>query len=164
MEDSKLKDAASKALQALRDLSPLTNVEHIRAKNELAAALNLETRLTAKQRQTTKFYRFYAEMPEPWRSKSANKEHEAFTRKTLTAWAARGLTANCVAVLLDEKTGRPMTGGSGSYECASACYFHNNSACAGSSVSGEYLRERCVRVSADLARKLHPALFQYLEV
>ncbi len=100
-------------------------------------------------------YTFYAEMPDHRGSKSASKNFHAFTRKTLQEGAANGQKCNCLA-LIDE--GLP-----GMREGLTPVYGTIDSPVCWSSVSLEYVRKRCVRISEELARKLHPALFYRLD-
>lgn len=109
-----------------------------------------------------KGYRFYADMPREWASKSGCKSHKPFTRATLREWAERGGHCNVTAVILDDD-GRPMRTGSGCVEIIGAVMFHANSGVGLSSADDGWLRERAVRIDEALARKLHPALFQRLD-
>lgn len=110
-----------------------------------------------------KAYRFYAEMPEDRGSKSASKRYDAFTRKALQTMAVVGQRCNVIAVLLD-KRGRPLWH-VGNDQMDAICPMNDlsNAQVQSGSPSRGYLRERCVRIDEDLARKLHPRLFAYLD-
>jgi len=49
------------------------------------------------------------------------------------------------------------------YECLSATFFHPNSDVSVSSVSIDYLSDRCKRISEKKAREIHPKLFERLD-
>ena len=49
------------------------------------------------------------------------------------------------------------------YEAATGIFPHPNSDVCSSSVSLEWLRTNCKRISEEEARTIHPALFAYLE-
>ena len=69
---------------------------------------------------------------------------------------------NCFAVLLG-KDGRPLRQSDPKMvEGVGAVYGWPDSACAGTSASRDYLREKCKRVSESKAREVHPNLFRYL--
>ncbi len=102
-----------------------------------------------------KGYRFYAEMQEARQSKAGSKRWLPFTRATLARGAERGELANCLAVALDEN-GRP-TG-----EALASVYEVADAPVCVTGCDPGYLRERCVRIPAALARKLHPELFRRL--
>ncbi len=110
-----------------------------------------------------KGYRFYAEMPADRGSKSGSKKWEPFT-KAFLAWLAKdNFHNNCIAVPLDEK-GQPMwCGNTFKMDAYVTDTDRSNSWPMGGVVERDYLRERCVRIDAALARKLHPKLFTYLE-
>jgi len=48
------------------------------------------------------------------------------------------------------------------HEAIGALFFHPNSAVGGTSVSPEYLRDSCKRISEAKARQIHPNLFEWL--
>lgn len=106
-------------------------------------------------------YRFFAVMSDARKSKSASKQYpmQPWTRKTLESYADAGRYVECMAVS-DESF---ISDGQVCYECAGALIADNDQAVCGSSTSRDYLRKRCVRISESLARKLHPALFRYLD-
>lgn len=110
-------------------------------------------------------YRFYADMPESRRSKSASKANPFFPW-TVAALRARaehhGLKADVIAVMLQED-GRPVYTGSGNLEAVAVAIEGNHSSYCTTSASPEYLAKRCTRVPEDLARMLSPRLFAYLE-
>ncbi len=109
-----------------------------------------------------KDFHFYAEMREARGSKAASKEWDAFTRKHLQALAALGFKNNCIAVPLEN--GRPLwQGNTMMMDAIVTANELTNRWPVGGSVEQDYLRKRCVRVSEELARQLHPNLFRYLE-
>ena len=111
-----------------------------------------------------KGYRFYAELPENRQSKSASKYHAAFNMEFLRELARKCMHCNVVAVLTDERGYPYMCGSNGDQmEAIAPVYGTSNSPVVQSMPSARYLRTRCVRIDADLAKKLHPKLFEYLE-
>lgn len=48
-------------------------------------------------------------------------------------------------------------------ETIGAVYFHPNSAVCGGAASLEYLRKNCRRIPEELAREIHPVLFERLD-
>ena len=111
-----------------------------------------------------KGYRFFAEMPEARKSKSASKANPFFpwTVKALAQKSAEGFTATCIAVYLDE-FGRPIYSGDGCLEGMSVAIDSNHYSYSTNGMSREYLAKRCTRIPESLARKLSPQLFQRLE-
>lgn len=109
-----------------------------------------------------KGFRFYAVMPDERKSKSASKRypHAPWTRAYLKACAERGEYVECVGVAIDASW---VSDGAVLYECAGALMKDNDQAVCGSSCSTAFLRERCTSIDEATARKLHPALFRYLE-
>lgn len=107
-------------------------------------------------------YKFFAVMPDARKSKSASKQYpmQPWTRKTLQGYADAGRYVECMAVS-DESFIDVL--GDICHEYIGALQAGNDQAVCGSNISRDYLRERCVRISESLARKLHPALFRYLE-
>lgn len=107
-------------------------------------------------------YKFFAVMPDARKSKSASKQYpmQPWTRATMRDYASAGRYVECLAVLDESYIGAH---GDISYECAGALMADNDQAVCGSSTTRDYLRKRCVRISESLARKLHPALFRYLD-
>jgi hypothetical protein len=109
-----------------------------------------------------KGYRFFAEMPEERKSKSASKAYPflPWTVATMRKFAAEGVQVNCVALILDEKpyvqNGNVLQG------AVTAVYATTDSPCCYGSVGFEYLRKRCVRIPAELVEKLHPQLAAYV--
>lgn len=93
-------------------------------------------------------YRFYIEFPD-------KKSKRKATRKNLV-----GHSGTVVAIMPD--CGR-HNGNGYAYECVSGVFDHPNSQVCGGSVSPEYLRDVCLRVSEKQAREIHPALFEYLD-
>lgn len=110
-----------------------------------------------------KDFKFYAELPDDGRqSKSGSKHCHAFTRAHLQDKADRGLHNNCLAIPLEN--GRPMYQGSTlNFDAFGVVLVHIARSVEGCSSNQNYLRAKCVRVSEELARRLHPQLFLYLE-
>lgn len=106
-------------------------------------------------------YRFFACMPDGRKSKSASKQHpmQPWTVATLRTYAKRGTYVECVAIDIESAALRC----DGHIDCASALMADNDQAVCSSSCSREFLRKRCTRIPEAVARKLHPALFRYLE-
>ena len=110
-----------------------------------------------------KGYRFYAEMPEARKSKSASKATPFFpwTVGALRAESnVNGFKACIVAV--DLCNGNPVWNSDGTMCATTSAFDSNHYSYCGGSVSREYLRKRCVRVPEELARKLSPEIFRYL--
>lgn len=110
-----------------------------------------------------KGFRFYAEMPEERGSKSGSKRWGPFTRKTLANDAEHGCHVNCIAVPLGANDQPLWQAGSRMMDAIVPCDDRSNTVVTTASVQDEYLRVRCVRIDADLARRLHPNLFKFLE-
>lgn len=109
-----------------------------------------------------KNFHFYAELPEARGSKSASKHWGPFTVSVLWGIAHTGLRNNCIAVPLEN--GRPMyQGNTLNFDAFGVALEGVHNSVEGVGTTRDYLRKRCVRISEDLARKLHPALFTYLE-
>ena len=112
-----------------------------------------------------KGYRFYVdfgvEMHEDLNSDRIIKYNpikRSWTSKTLEE---ANVQFNCLAIYTDiSKESLIQTG---NYEGACAVFYYKNSGVATSGISPEYLRIHCTRISEKLARKLHPALIEYLE-
>ena len=109
-------------------------------------------------------FRFFVEMPEARKSKSASKAypHQPWTRATMRRYAEQGKRLNVCAVFTDPRhsfgsRGVPMV------ECISAVYDHENSDVTMTAASRDYLSTRCVSIDEATARKLHPALFRRLD-
>jgi hypothetical protein len=83
--------------------------------------------------------------------------YEELTNKNRAAEKSQG---NVVAVFYEQSQAH---GGGVFYDASGAVYFHPNSACAGTSVSQEYLMKSTRRVSEERAREVHPALFTWLD-
>lgn len=110
-----------------------------------------------------KGYRFYAELPEHRGSKSGSKQHLPFTRRYLEGLAAGNYHHNVVAIPLNEK-GQPLWHvGEPVMDSFAGLNDRANAPVCSTSTSRDYLRTRCVRIDAALAKKLHPNLFHYLE-
>lgn len=119
-----------------------------------------------------KGFRFYAEMPEERKSKSASKAYPFFpwTVKALRERAESGefkgyLTnrAPCVTAVELQSNGYPMWNNNGTFGVVAAAIDGNHHSYGYCSASREYLAKRCVRIPEDLARILSPELFRYLE-
>jgi hypothetical protein len=109
-----------------------------------------------------KGFRFYAEMTEARRSKHGSERWLPFTRKMLREEnAAKGHLCNCVAVFLQDDN-RPLYQSGGNIEALAPVYDVQNAPVCVTGVSRGYLADRCVRIDAETARKLHPALFASL--
>lgn len=108
-----------------------------------------------------KGYRFYAEMPDQQRSKSGSKNQWAFNREFLHRVADTGMHNNCIALMLED--GRPMWNSAGDkMDAIVPAGLRSNSAVCSGQVDQGYLRKRCVRIDAELARQLHPCLFSLI--
>lgn len=107
-----------------------------------------------------KYYRFFAVMPEQRKSKNASKQFpfQPWTVSTLRTYAEQGQYVECLAIVPETLAQRHDD----CYDCAGALMADNDQAVCGSSCNRDYLRKRCTRVPESLARKLHPALFRYL--
>lgn len=92
---------------------------------------------------------FYAEFPD-------KKSKRKATRKNLA-----GHSGTVVAINTD--IGIFHNGRDYMYECISSVFDHPNSQVCGGSVSPDYLRDVCLRISEKQARLIHPALFEYLD-
>jgi len=119
-----------------------------------------------------KGYRFYAEMPEDRKSKSASKANPFFpwTVKALRERAAagefKGIMINrapCVAAVELDERGRLSWNGDGSFGMVAPAIDGNHYSYGYTSGSREYLAKRTTRIPEDLARILSPELFRYLE-
>lgn len=100
-----------------------------------------------------KGYRFYAEMPPERGSKSASKRypHQPFTRAAVRELAERGARLECLAVLAGPR-----------HDTLDAL-AHEPGGIALVPATADFLRKRCVRIGEDVARKLDPSLFAYLD-
>jgi len=109
-----------------------------------------------------KGWKFYAVMPQERKSKSASKAypHNPFTRAQLQKIADAGQTHECLALSIEDHGGRSWRYNP---ECVTLLHGDDLRNLGMSGVSLYYLRDRCVIISEDLARKLHPQLFRYLE-
>ena len=106
-----------------------------------------------------KGYRFYAVMPTERNSKSASKKypHFPFTRAKIMEAHARGVRTECFALDASCLKFPVKPGGAGE------TFDGQFGSVAWCSVDWDWLRARCVRVSEEQARTLHPELFRYLE-
>lgn len=111
-----------------------------------------------------KGYRFYAEMPEERKSKSANKAYPFFpwTVKALKSRAEQGFRACVAAVELTEKGGLSWNSDS-TFGIVAPAIDGDHQSYGYCSASRDYLRKRCTRIPEQLARILSPELFAYLE-
>ena len=111
-----------------------------------------------------KGFRFYAEMPEERKSKSASKAYPFFpwTVKALRERAAEGFRCDCVALILGDN-GRPVYSGNWIADAIGVAISGNRLSYCLAGVADDYLQKRCVRIPEDLARILSPELFRYLE-
>lgn len=102
-----------------------------------------------------KGWRFYLEYP--------NKKEKRKGRAEQTALGNH--EGNIVAIMLREDGcfDYQITATGTTFSAVSALFFCANSAVCFSSVGEEYLRSRCKRVSEQIARQIHPALFEYLD-
>lgn len=103
-----------------------------------------------------KGYRFFAEMPQDRKSKSASKSfpHFPFTVKALKDKAETGFRCCVTAVILDN-SGNDV-------EMIAAAIDGNHYSYGYTSGSRDYLRSRCVRIPESLARKLSPEIFAHI--
>ncbi len=109
-------------------------------------------------------FAFYAAMPSDRGSKSASKRYpfQPWTRATLKAMAARGDKADVVAVYSDRALSF-VSRGEVMREAVAGIFEQLDSPCFSTAVSAEWLRTRTVRIDESTARRLHPALFEYLD-
>lgn len=112
-----------------------------------------------------KGYRFYAEMPQERESKSASKAHPFFpwTVAALREKADQGFRCDLVAVPIDDNGRLLWQGNSLCFDIVSVAIEGNRLIYCIGGTSREYLAKRCTRIPEDLARKLSPELFHYLE-
>lgn len=109
-----------------------------------------------------KDFHFFAAMPEDRKSKARTKAAPAWTRATVRELAAAGKHADCVAVYTDRSLWF-VSHGEVMREAVAGVYSQDNSPVCSTSVGAGWLRSRCVRIDEPTARKLHPALFEYLD-
>lgn len=107
-------------------------------------------------------FKFHAEMPDLMKSKRGDSMFNPWTRATLKDMAEIGSHANVVAVFTDRNMWRVNRGG-WMKECVSSVRGNPNSPVTVTAASCEYLRTRTVRIDEATARKLHPALFDFLD-
>lgn len=76
----------------------------------------------------------------------------------------RKSSGNVVAVIMSSGRLTHSSGGGYDYvyDAVGAVYYHPNSAVAGTSVSSDYLREKCKRISWQKVENIHPMLVEYL--
>lgn len=111
-----------------------------------------------------KGYRFYAEMSEARKSKSASKANPFFpwtVNGIRNAVAMSGEGIDLLAVPLSAK-GQPLWQGS-TLNCDAIASPAGGGYCDSCSTSHDYLVKRCTRIPESLARQLSPMLFAYLE-
>jgi hypothetical protein len=113
-----------------------------------------------------KGYRFYAEMPEARKSKSASKANPFFpwTVAALTEAANNGRRFCVAAVELDESGRLVWNGGSNTFGMVAPAIDQNPHSYGYCSGTRGYLAKRCTRIPESLARVLSPELFRYLEL
>ena len=111
-----------------------------------------------------KGYRFYAEMPQERKSKSASKANPFFpwTVAALRAKAESGFRCDMVALIIGDN-GKPVYSGSWMADAVGVAIEGNQLSYCHAQVADEYLTKRCTRIPEDLARILSPQLFRYLE-
>lgn len=111
-----------------------------------------------------KGFRFYAEMPEERKSKSASKAYPFFpwTVAALRERAAQGFRCDVVALILGEN-GKPQYNGQWIADAIGVAISDNRLSYCYAGVADDCLSKRCVRIPEDLARVLSPELFRYLE-
>lgn len=107
-------------------------------------------------------YRFYAEMPEARKSKSASKAFPVpHTRAGIKRAVAAGNRFNVCAVLQPAEVYHGASGAT--LEAIAAVFDHDNSGVCLTGVSPQWLRERTTHIDEATARKSHPALFARLD-
>ena len=111
-----------------------------------------------------KGFRFYAEMPEERKSKSASKANPFFpwTVAALRKRAAQGFRCDSVALIIGAN-GRPVYSGNWMADAVGVAIAGSGLSYCHAQVADDYLAKRCTRVPEDLARILSPGLFRYLE-
>lgn len=111
-----------------------------------------------------KGYRFYAEMPQDRKSKSASKANPFFpwTVKALRERAAQGFRCDVVALIIGDD-GKPLYSGNWCADAVGMAIEGNRLSYCHAQVSDDYLSKRATRIPEDLARSLSPELFRYLE-
>jgi hypothetical protein len=72
---------------------------------------------------------------------------------------------NVIALFLDDWNNviAHWDGHTYAVDCYAGIFFRNNSDVTTDSVSHAYLRDNCIRVSADVARKIHPRMFAVID-
>ncbi len=113
-----------------------------------------------------KGYRFFADMPDARKSKSANKSFPFFPW-TVAALRTRaeesGYRADVLALCLDDQGGMFWNNDS-TVECVAVTIAGNPHSYGNASASRDYIRQRCTRIPESLARLLSPELFNnYLD-
>jgi len=103
-----------------------------------------------------KGYRFYADY-----SSKLHKRMDTTQRHVRPGGPTPNPAANAIAVILGDD-GRELFNGKG-YDCLTGIFDRPNSDVATSGVTPDYLRKRCRRISEAEARRIHPAIFTYLE-
>lgn len=107
---------------------------------------------------------FFAVMPLERKSKSASKAYpfDPFTRARLGKAADAGQWVECFGLDTADHNGRSWryNPGGGAITCNGP---EGRDSVAYCGVSLEWLRARCVRISEDLARRLHPEIVRYME-
>jgi hypothetical protein len=106
-------------------------------------------------------YRFYRDL-----GSAQGKQHfRRNARKRYSVVASKVIApGNVIAISLDHNNPRWYWNGTRyCVEGLMAVHTWDNSAVAGSSVSDDYLRACCIRVSETVARQIHPNLFKRLD-
>lgn len=106
-----------------------------------------------------KGFRFYAEMPNSYASKSETRQHHAFTRASIKH---PGRKFNCIAVFLQDDN-RPLYQSGDNVEALASVFDYDNSDVCVTGVARDYLAQRCVRIDEATARQLHPRLFARID-
>jgi hypothetical protein len=109
-------------------------------------------------------FQFHAEMPTARKSKAASKSHpfQPWTRATLKRYATDGRKINVCAIYSDRAMSF-ISSGEVMREGIIPVFDYENSAVCGGSAAQAYLNSRTTRIDEATARKLHPALFAYLD-
>ena len=113
-------------------------------------------------------YRFYLEYPTSTAKNASGKgPGPAMDPDEDYDTCKRGHTGNVLALWLDDE-GHTIEGDTSRYyslACSSATFFHPNSSITfADSVSRNFLRTYCKHVSKEVARSIHPRLFEELEI
>ena len=74
-----------------------------------------------------------------------------------------GNSGNVIAVLLDDNNNKSYLPDGECVECVSALWESANSSVCVGAVHQQYLSDKCKLVSEQVARKIHPKMFSYLD-